>query len=139
MKVVLDTNVLVSAALRGRGPERVVLFVAETPGVEWVVSEPIVAEYLAVLSRRKFGLSDAVLLRWERMLSSMTTRVDVPLAVELPRDPADAKFLACAIATGAEFLVTGDKDFEEARRFSTTTIVSVSMFERTVCRNWSVR
>jgi conserved hypothetical protein TIGR00305 len=139
MRVVLDTNVLVSAALRDRGPERVVLFVAETPGVEWVVSEPIVAEYLAVLSRRRFGLSDAVLLRWERMLSSVTTRVDVPLSVELPRDPADAKFLACAMSAGADFLVTGDRDFEDARRYSTMTIVSVSMFERTVCRNWSSR
>ena len=139
MKVVVDTNVLVSAALRDRGPERVVLFVAETPGVEWVVSESIVAEYMAVLSRRKFGLAEAVLHRWERILSSMTIRVDVSLSVDLPRDPADAKFLACAIAAGADFLVTGDRDFEEARRFSTTTIVSVSMFERTVCRNWSTR
>ena len=34
MKVVIDTNVLVSAALRDRGPERVVLFVAEHPEFE---------------------------------------------------------------------------------------------------------
>jgi putative PIN family toxin of toxin-antitoxin system len=139
MKVVLDTNVLVSAAFRDRGPERVVLFVAENPGIEWIVSEAILSEYLEVLSRPKFGLASAVLLRWERMLASVTTCIDVSASVLLRRDPADAKFLACALTAGAEFLVTGDRDFEEARRLSTTTIVSVSVFERTVCRNWSPR
>lgn len=45
MKVVIDTNVLVPAALRDRGPERVVLFVAEHPDIEWVVSDEITEEY----------------------------------------------------------------------------------------------
>lgn len=139
MKVVLDTNVLVSAAFRDRGPERVVLFVAEDAGIDWIVSEAILSEYLEVLARPKFGLAPTILLRWERMLAAVTKCIDVPASAPLPRDPADAKFLACALSAGAEFLVTGDRDFEEARRLSTTTIVSVSVFERTVCRNWPPR
>ena len=56
MRVVIDTNVLVSAALKDRDPELVVLFVAENPDFEWIVSRGIIDEYIEVLSRKKFGL-----------------------------------------------------------------------------------
>lgn len=137
MRVVIDTNVLESAALRDRGPERVVLFVAEHPDIEWVVSDEIVEEYLSVLSRPRFALPRPLLARWRRMIESVTTRIEAPVDVEFPRDRTDEKFLACALAAEADFLVTGDRDFEQARRLLTTTILSVSMFERTVCRNWA--
>ncbi len=137
MKVVIDTNVLVSAALRDRGPERVVLFVAEHRDIEWVVSDEIIEEYLSVLARPRFALAQPLLDRWRRMIESVTTRIEVPATVEFPRDRTDEKFLACALAAEADFLVTGDRDFEQARRLLSTTILSVSMFERTVCRNWT--
>ena len=44
MKVVIDTNVVVSAALRDRDPETVILFVAGQPDFQWVVSNPILEE-----------------------------------------------------------------------------------------------
>lgn len=137
MKVVIDTNVLVSAALRDRGPERVVLFVAEHSDIEWFVSDEIVEEYLCVLARPKFGLPRPLLERWRRMIETVTTRIEPPADIEFPRDRTDEKFLACALAAEADFLITGDRDFEEARRLLTTTILSVSMFERTVCKNWT--
>ena len=60
MKVLIDTNVLVSAALKDKDPEMVILFVAEQPDFEWIVSAEILAEYKAVLSRPKFSLPDDV-------------------------------------------------------------------------------
>jgi predicted nucleic acid-binding protein len=45
MKVIIDTNVVVSAALRDKDPEEVVWFVAKQPDVEWVVSQEILNEY----------------------------------------------------------------------------------------------
>ncbi len=56
MKVVIDTNVLVSAALKDRDPEDVILYVATQPDIEWVVSPRILQEYKEVLLRRKFSL-----------------------------------------------------------------------------------
>ena len=56
MRVVIDTNVLVSAALRSRGPERVVMAVVERPEFEGVVSRAILCEFREVLSRPKFSL-----------------------------------------------------------------------------------
>lgn len=137
MKVVIDTNVLISAALKDRGPERVLSFVVEHPEISWVVSAEILEEYRQVLARPKFGLPDVLLQRWLNLLDTVTTLVDVPAGLDFPRDRKDAKFLTCALSTGADFLVTGDRDFEEARRMAATTIVSVSLFERSVCDAWN--
>ena len=137
MKVVIDTNVLVSAALRDRGPERVILFVAEHPEFEWVVSVEILREYMEVLARPKFALPRDLLRRWARLLETVTTRIEVLEPFEFPRDQKDAKFLACALSSGADFLITGDRDFEQAQRLLKTTMVSVAMFEKNVCRVWA--
>ncbi len=133
MRVVVDTNVLVSAALRDRKPERVVLFVAEQPDVEWVASREILSEYGGGLARPRFGLTPRILVRWRRLLASATTLVEVPNDVEFLRDRKDAKFLACALAADADFFVTGDRDFEHAQRLVRTTILSVTLFEKLVC------
>jgi|GEM_PF-3404447 len=47
-----------------------------------------------------------------------------------PRDPKDSMFLTAANATDAEFLLTGDKDFQDARRLSATRIVTVADFAK---------
>jgi predicted nucleic acid-binding protein len=55
------------------------------------------------------------------------------LAIDFARDRKDERFLACAVAAGADFLITGDADFNEAQNLVNTTIVSVSIFKRLVC------
>jgi len=52
--------------------------------------------------------------------------------VNFPRDQKDAKFLACALANDADYLISGDSDFREAHTLLNTTILSVSMFKRLV-------
>ena len=47
---------LVSAALKNKDPEAVVLFVASQPDIEWIVSPAIKTEYKEVLARKKFKL-----------------------------------------------------------------------------------
>jgi predicted nucleic acid-binding protein len=64
MKVLIDTNVIVSAALRDKDPEAVVLFVAAQPDWEWIVSTDILTEYQDVFSRPKFGLPNEVRQRF---------------------------------------------------------------------------
>ncbi len=45
MKIIVDTNVLISAILRDRDPELVIQFIVEHPDFEWVASPEILAEY----------------------------------------------------------------------------------------------
>ena len=137
MKVVIDTNVVVSAALKDRNPEAVILFVTEHPDFQWIVSAPILKEYEEVLSREKFGLPKDLLRQWHEMFEALTTMVDVDVELEFARDRKDAKFLECALAANAEYLITGDKDFEEAQKLINTTIISVLLFKKLVCDVYS--
>jgi len=133
MKVVIDTNVVVSAALKDKDPEAVMRAVVAHPDWEWVVSAEILAEYRTVLARAKFGLPPALLQQWVTFLETVTVLVEVPVTLPYPPDPTDAKFLACALAAQADWLITGDRDFAQARKLLTTTILSVSQFKQLVC------
>ncbi len=73
MKVVIDTNVLVSAVLKDRDPETVIMFVANRDDFEWIVSKEIMAEYSEVLGRPKFGLPKNILHEWCAMLDYFIT------------------------------------------------------------------
>lgn len=61
MKVVIDTNVLVSAVLKDKTPQDVILFITETPDFEWIASPAILSGYKEVLSRQKFNLPQPIL------------------------------------------------------------------------------
>jgi len=116
MNVLIDTNVLLSAALRDKLPERVVLYVAGRDDFRWVVTPEILAEYIDVLRRPKFGLDEQTLQRWAVLLTMRTVDTGSPPRVpNFPRDPKDAPFLAAALAAHADFLITGDNDLLQAR------------------------
>ena len=63
--------------------------------------------------------------------------VEVNEKIDFPRDQKDAKFLACSLSSNAEYLITGDKDFEDAHKMGVTTVISVAEFKRLVIENWS--
>ena len=132
MKVVIDTNVLISAILRDRNPEKTILFVVEQPDIYWFVSPEIMAEYKEVLSRDKFKLPSDILRQWYATLDTSTVMVESDISIDFPRDQKDAKFLACSIAAKADYFITGDHDFSEAEKMLTTTILSVSLFKKLV-------
>ncbi|MBD0263165.1 MAG: putative toxin-antitoxin system toxin component, PIN family [Tolypothrix sp. Co-bin9] len=133
MKVIIDTNVLVSAVLRGREPRAVIEFVIDNSEFEWIVSTEILAEYKEVLNRKKFKLIDEVKAEWFEIIDTFPTLIKVNVEIDFPRDRKDAKFLTCAMAADADFLITGDFDFTEAQTLVKTTIISVSLFQRLVC------
>ncbi len=115
MKVIIDTNFLVSAALSGKNPEFVILFVVSNPEIEWVVSAEILQEYKEVLARKKFKLIQEQLNSWYDIFDNATVLISPRLEIDFPRDQKDAKFLACAVEANADFLITGDLDFTEAQ------------------------
>ncbi|MGH8683453.1 MAG: putative toxin-antitoxin system toxin component, PIN family, partial [Burkholderiales bacterium] len=97
---------------------------------EWVATREIVGEYLEVLARPKLALSETVLTRWHEVLARNVVLAEPAPPVRFVRDRKDEKFLACALATAADYLITGDRDFGEASRLVATRVVSVSQFKR---------
>ena len=133
MKVLIDTNILVSAAIRDGIPETVIQFIVDRPEFEWIVSQEIVTEYIEVLQRRKLKLTAEVQQEWIDLLQTVTRLIEVNIEVDFPRDRKDAKFLACAIAASTDFLITGDRDFKDVQILENTTILSVRDFKKLFC------
>jgi len=132
MRVVVDTNVLISAILKDKDPEAVLLYIIESPDIEWIASHFILAEYKEVLRRKKFALPEELIEKWTAMIDLLTTVIDIDLSIDFSRDRKDAKFLECAISGNAQFFITGDRDFIHAQKLMDTTIISVSKFKEKV-------
>jgi len=108
MRIVLDTNVLVSALLSPDGPPARVLALVATGRVDLLVDERILAEYEQVLRRPRFAMQPRAVGELVRRLDALAEHVPpVPCPAALP-DPGDAKFLECARAGLADCIVTGN-------------------------------
>jgi len=129
MKVIVDTNVLVSAIIRDNIPEQVIMWIVSQPVIEWVATTEIVREYKDVLQRKKFNLPSDVLDSWFRLFDEELVLMSPKIEVNFPRDYKDAKFLECALESKADIFITGDRDFSEAQALISTQIMSVSQFK----------
>lgn len=132
MKVIVDTNILISAIIRDRLPERILIMIARRDDIEWVVTEAIVTEYKQVLARPKFTIPKEELARQFAFIDKFTVRIEGDAIIDFPRDRKDAKFLACAKAVNADYLITGDRDFSEAQQLIATRIVSATGFAQII-------
>jgi uncharacterized protein len=119
MRVVLDTNILVSGlAGPGSTPGRIVSAWREAERFELVVSEPLILELRRVVTYSKVqalfaksGFTEKDLWEFIDLICLKAITVDVSgVALEtVPKDPKDVSVMATLIASEAEWLVTGDK------------------------------
>ena len=114
MRVVLDTNTLVSGVISAGGPPRRLLDGARTQAFEMCSSTVLLAELFEVLSREKFaarlaqaGLTPLSIVGELRRMAHMVVPDNVPRVIE--NDPDDDHVVACAVAEQADFIVSGDK------------------------------
>ncbi len=118
MKIVLDTNVLVSGLLQPLGPSGQIVRLVASGDLVLAHDPRILVEYREVLLREKFRFDPervATLLDIIGALGMVV--VAPPLPLRLP-DPDDEVFLEVALAAGVRYLVTGNlKDYPaEARQ-----------------------
>jgi uncharacterized protein len=126
IRVVLDTNVLVSAMISANGNEALLVLAVQQGLIEPCFSQEILYEYSSVLIRPKFSFSrtevDALLgllRRRGRFLSPVPQERVSP-------DPGDDKFIACALMGNVQFLVTGNKKHFPAHQLGGIQVVSAS-------------
>ena len=108
IRVVLDTNVIVSAYLNEDGLPFFILKLALAGLIRLRVSEPVLAEYEELLHRKRFPLDRRranLLLKKIRSASEIVKSAG--RLTESP-DPDDNMFLECAEASKADYLVTGN-------------------------------
>lgn len=124
VKVVLDTNVLVSS----------ILFKGELAGIVdlWkggrivpVVSRETFDEFRKVLGYPKFGLTKGEIraIIEEEALPFFEVVETAGEASRVCKDPDDDKFIACALAASADYIVSGDKDLYDIVTYGTIKII----------------
>lgn len=126
-KVVLDTNVLISSILFTGELARIVDLWKRGKIVP-VVSRETFDEFRKVLEYQKFGLTKGEIrtIIKEEVLPFFEI-VEIPDEVSgVCRDPDDDKFIACALAASAEFIVSGDKDLSEVAKYKSVKIIRAS-------------
>ena len=127
MRVVIDTNIIVSAYLGGT--LEIILRAIKAGTFKLVVSEAIVSEYLKVLARPKFRIERdeyddfaALVVRKAEFVRPLETIT----AVEA--DPTDNKFLEAAIAAQVDLVVSGDQHLLGLKEFRSIRILTAREF-----------
>jgi uncharacterized protein len=126
MRVILDANVLI-AAVAGRGLCESLLELCLEQH-ELIVSEELLGEVRRNLVK-KIKLPAAVAVDFCALLRNngvVATSASVPR--DACRDPKDLYLLGMCKSMRAEFLVTGDKDLLECRRYAATEVVTARQF-----------
>ena len=109
MKIVLDTNVVVSGLLLAKGNPAQVLALVLSGAIQICHDERILAEYAEVLTRPRFKLDPKRVRDVLNKIESDGLAVDAggESNLDLP-DPDDEPFLEVALAASVDFLVTGN-------------------------------
>jgi uncharacterized protein len=109
LRLVIDTNVLVSAAIKPAGLQRTVFLIAISKPARLYVSLPVLQEYSEVLARPELRVRKGLRLQLLQLIKNHSHTVVPTLQLEATTDPADNIFLECADAARADYLVTGNQ------------------------------
>jgi hypothetical protein len=122
-RVVADTNILISAFISSGAPRKVFMRVLEGRLI-LVASNETLEEFRDVISREKFGLPEEVATEIVAVVEAASVVVEPKQKLKVvERDPKDDPFLECAIAGGAEYIVTGDNDLLSLEEYEGVKIV----------------
>ena len=130
MKVVLDTNIYISAVLFGGNCEEI-LRLATQRSFELIISKSIILEIEAVL-KEKFKWSKKQVSETLAYIKNISTLIKPNISISvIKEDPSDNKIIECAIFVGANYIVTGDKNhLLPVKEYKGIKIVSPSEFLR---------
>jgi putative PIN family toxin of toxin-antitoxin system len=110
VKVVIDTNVLVSGLFFGGVPGRILSAWSDRV-ISMILSASILAEYREVGAELNVRYADLDFESFAALLVIYSEIVDAPEHLNPPvcADPADDKFLSCALVSGAGVIISGDR------------------------------
>lgn len=126
-KVILDTNVVVSALIQKSFPFIILNDLYLERRIELCVSEPLIAEYYDVLNRPKFGKFPNFKLKADLILADIAANASFftpRKKVKKLRDADDDMILELALEAKADFIVTGNTNDFTISKFKKTRIVS---------------
>ena len=109
LRLVIDTNILISAAIKPAGLQRTVLLLALTRPARLYVSRPILEEYSEVLGRPELRIRKGLRQQVLQLIKNHSYTVVPTRRLDVTIDLDDNMFLECADAARADYLVTGNQ------------------------------
>lgn len=130
MRVVVDTNVFISSLLNTEGNPRKVIDLWRFEKITLCLSKEILAEYFAVLGR--FGMSEepegGELVQLFQKRYNQVFLTSIPKISAISGDPADNKFIECAVAADAKYIISGDRHLLNLKVFKGIRILPPTKF-----------
>ena len=132
VKVVVDTNVLISAALFGGNPEKILNLVEEGK-IKILISEEILEEFRKVL-QKKFGFSlNMAELAASGIGETFTLITPIQRINIIKEKEADNRVLECAVEGKAQYIITGDiKHLQPLKEYRGIKILSPAQFLKAI-------
>jgi uncharacterized protein len=127
MKIVLDTNILVSGIF-WTGVPSILLHHWINDRFELLLSDDIFDEYKRTLFRISKGQKDELVNKWLILFAENSHFVTVKKRFKLSLDPDDDKFIECAISGNAGFIVSGDSHLLDLKSILNTEVITPSAF-----------
>jgi uncharacterized protein len=109
LRLVIDTNILVSAANKPAGSQRIFLLFAITRPARLYVSRSILEEYSEVLRRPELRIRKGLRLQLLQLIKNHSHTVVPRRRLDVPSDLDDNMFLECGNTARADYLVTGNQ------------------------------
>lgn len=129
MKVVIDTNVLISSFFSSGSPSHKIISYWKKGRITLCATYNILEEYIGVLAR--FEIKENQLREFFGLINRKENILfvvpDITVKI-IKADPTDNMFLECALAAKAEFIISGDKHLLDLKKYKKIKIVSPSEF-----------
>jgi putative PIN family toxin of toxin-antitoxin system len=127
-KIVLDTNVFVSAFGWKGSPHRILLKCIDKTCLLYI-SPALVYELIKVLSYKKFNFSPSEIEEFLSIIFETAILVEPAFSLDvIHNDPSDNRILECAVAATCDYIVTGDRHLLEIRTFKGISIITPENF-----------
>lgn len=133
MKIVLDTNIFISAFLWQKIAKEIFIF-AQNKNVQICVNQELLEEFQAVLEYDKFNTCLEKVRKIPReIIDEFLEIVKIYPSLKFQKtiieeDPSDDKVLVCALICGADFIISGDKHLLKLKIFENISILSPRQF-----------
>ncbi len=128
IRVTVDTNILVSAAINEGNPYKI-LKLAKEGKITLVISLDILKEFKGVISRPRFGFSETQINNVLKQIIAISEIIISTTKINFVKaDPADDKILEAAFSGKSDFLVSGDKHLLDVGEYRGIKIVKVTQF-----------
>ena len=127
VKIVIDTNILVSGIFWHGTPNLILENWIEKQAFSVIASPQILSEYIRVIS--EFTRKNEFLTKsWIDFLPSALSLIEPTFKTDVCRDPNDNMFLNVAVSADVDFIVSGDKDLLSIKSFHNILILDAKCF-----------